>query len=1136
MPGGVGRRYGGITPEEEEGAPPSTIGVPNPGGSLVRQHLATNNLKGAIAEHTEALSPDDTRVRKQDDNLFKGEHFQAGDELHTQILNNVPDHEKQVLSQAQNAIQNRQPMHISYASAPKEGLEQVPTTKSRQIEYQMSSPQARMLGTNKAQIAGHSFIPTSIGVSLAKKQGEPHQGFIQGVSTNAAANNWHHLNSELTAMGQKTPYPKLGHKFYNDLEGYVSNLNAGFKGTGEGPAVGTEEYPSEPDPHHHPYRMNRHEADFMNAVINNQAAKAKGATGLRELARKGGTLLTEEGETNPIRHAIDLRQAGIRQKLAEHPENIANPLVQKAAKRLWSQDTLEPTIRSFKAGLVHSIHEHPGQMPEGIRPGEEFKEITESLGRQQIHGRPDVPMAASFMPAGGYVSPNIEEGTGISGALKQLYSRAHRTARDFYQRVEDASRVSGKHGGQVVPTVGNWQGTAEGSALIHDPDDTLPEMRLKNAIRGLYSGQLGTSAFDFNKSGEDRLYDIDFPNANHTQVDKLISQHKFPANTIYEGPNGTLRAHIIDPGGENRDAAINLARAAGARDPEYHVGTAAFDGGDTREEAANAYRRILGEGGIQTREGQRRGGYGGQPPGGEHPLQAHYEEAEDNYQRLARERGWEKPEAESTAPFARQPEPEREPAMAAFMPSGAKLEKPDWKKANEKTRQAYLKQKVAQVLADQSTDKSAIPLEPLMNEKGGYKYDPQGNPIFKKTDYDLVNSPLLKKKGLNQLGPDADKHEDTLDPGQHQHLNFVERRRLSALRAASAVTTMGDKIVDSYNSMIGHPDIAAGKGWYSKMRDKLDKHLGDDKEIFAQLLGATSAKTPVRSNFIQALDAYEQWKSGAFDRHIEKYLEAHNKMQEGKGALTQHMRNLGILGADEPDHKTDAKAMAHWIDHHDILPKQQSGAKYNANSNAVLKVLGGKWLQEVEAPKTPNFAGNLTGRTLEATIDVWAARHLKRLGYEGKTKGQPWRAQGKGEPGVNSLDFAFSQDAMRHAADKLNINPDDLQAILWYGEKHHYQQKGWTRGAGAEKSSFDDVFDKVFDRTGEPMSSAELQAHYNREANLKAKAVKAREYQQSSDPKMQAKLAPYMEKHGLTQEHLAQPEEEPEEEEEQEAA
>jgi hypothetical protein len=119
------------------------------------------------------------------------------------------------------------------------------------------------------------------------------------------------------------------------------------------------------------------------------------------LLRLQETLLTEEGETNPIRHAIDVRYAGIRQRLAERPENIDNPEIQKAARRLWGEDVFKPTFRSFKAGLVHSIPKALEEIPEGIRPREEFKSLTEALHRQKPMGRPDVPISVAFMAGGG---------------------------------------------------------------------------------------------------------------------------------------------------------------------------------------------------------------------------------------------------------------------------------------------------------------------------------------------------------------------------------------------------------------------------------------------------------------------------------------------------------------------------------------------------------------------------------------------------------------------------------------------------------------------------------------------------------------------------------------------------------------
>jgi ADP-Ribosyltransferase in polyvalent proteins/Protein of unknown function (DUF2934)/RuvA, C-terminal domain len=243
---------------------------------------------------------------------------------------------------------------------------------------------------------------------------------------------------------------------------------------------------------------------------------------------------------------------------------------------------------------------------------------------------PPTPKAA-FMPETGaaqYVSPNVEEGTGLPGALAQLGSEAHRRTREYYQKVEDA--FGG--GGKVVPTIGDWEGTKEGSSWSHDDKDTLQSARAKVALKGLHSAQKGTAVFHFDEAGPDGHYDIDFPNLDHEQVDKLITKHGFPASTVFE-TSGGLRAHLIDPGRENYEHAAQLADEAGSRSAEFSRGTAAFDGGDTRTEAAQAYRRILAESGIQTRDAERGLPVRGDETGGRHPLQALYDEAEDSFGR-----------------------------------------------------------------------------------------------------------------------------------------------------------------------------------------------------------------------------------------------------------------------------------------------------------------------------------------------------------------------------------------------------------------------------------------------------------------------------------------------------------------------
>jgi hypothetical protein len=1395
-PGGVSfmprKGMGGITPEGEEGEPAeeSTVGEPNVKGfSDLIPHLSqgTEGIKRAQRMHAKLLSPDDARVKKQADNMFKGEHFVQGDPVHTAALANTPLPERVALAAGQTAIANKQPMHVTYASAPPaEGKQSPVTRQSREVNYDESSPQARMLGQTNARLAGHSFIPTSIGVSLPKKKGGANNGYIQGISTSVAAHNHYQLNQALEGMGEKSPYPELNSpKFRNDLSGYVQNLQAGHRGTGDKYMPGTEEFPAQPDRKYVPVRLKQREADFLNAVINNQGARH--SKGIQELARKGGTLLSEEGETNPIRQAID-------------QSHIQDKGIAAAAEDRWSKKILEPTIRTFNAGLIHSLHESPEHMPEDIRPKVPgYKELTETLGRElgSERGRPDIGLAAGFMPpalskeehaeltgnirkqwlAGKIRTPEYMERIGevpqpgeqmpgfmpMAGKRAVGFGQAKKEGRTFEtplpgggQRFEIDDRDmnfkppsrpavaagarnaleerynADKKGPGVMPLAdavrhpdlfenypwlrhtkismdptlphyGHYeqpwldrQGNMRGDHLVlKSPTDkeTLAH-ELQHAVQHYekFAGKGANADYLYARMYNDtgihdelrKQWDAAYPersSMSEPELDKNENERfgwtnrrmKEMAHAMYEMDPGEIEARVAGrrsirltpeqreeaksevpgwgsaggPGEEQlrettpkEDVLEEMGRAAthgriagtmsgrpgvpqsaafmpaksapqippepGSQPvPEGHVRLYHQTGEENLPEIGRQGLQLSKAKGVEGPKAiyaSETGFYGGPtkrptvefhvpkeqwddpfvkansvPPeniiGLHEPWHAHARYAEENPEVIQNILAGQHDDLASSPTHAKMlnyikakygGEPEEDAGLAPGFMSAKKaaaapqekLEKPkNWKEQPEEVKQTYLEEKVKRAMANSYQGKETHKLEVLRNENGGIKYDPQGNPMYQKHDYNIVNSPLLKKKGLDQI-PEADKHEDTIDPEQHTHLNFTERRRLSAMREASAVSTMGDKIAQSYMGMKDKPSIAAGKGWYSRMRQKLADVFGAGEggkashlhELFAQLLGATSAKTPVRSNFIQSLDALEQYKSGAFDNHIKKYQEAYEKLQEGgAGALVAHMKANGVPlykvddqgnMTDTDNHDTDAAAMANWIHHHGIMPRQTTGAKYNANSLAVLRALAGTWLHEVDAPKTPNFAGNLTGRTLESTIDVWAARHLQRLGYEGQNKGKPWRALAQSEPGVSGLDFAFSQDAMRHAAKKISeqtgeqMNPDDLQAILWFGEKHHYEDKGWTRGAGAEKSSFDDVADLAFPKTGEPMTSNELRAHYQNLADIARKRKdKIKTAQRYVTEGKHEKLPDYMAKHGLTHEevHGAAPEEEEEE-------
>jgi hypothetical protein len=146
--------------------------------------------------------------------------------------------------------------------------------------------------------------------------------------------------------------------------------------------------------------------------------------------------------------------------------------------------------------------------------------------------------------------------------------------------------------------------------------------------------------------------------------------------------------------------------------------------------------------------------------------------------------------------------------------------------------------------------------------------------------------------------------------------------------------------------------------------------------------------------------------------------------------------------------KPDEQFMA-WLLHEKVLPVRKNGAKYGVHTERVFQILNRSWRDTSEAPKAVNFTENLAGMSTLATIDVWAARFLRRMGYEGRAEGA-WRIQPMSEKGVGNADFYFGQDVFGRASDKIfeatgeRLDGDDLQAILWFAEKRHWAEQGWS--------------------------------------------------------------------------------------------
>ena len=343
-------------------------------------------------------------------------------------------------------------------------------------------------------------------------------------------------------------------------------------------------------------------------------------------------------------------------------------------------------------------------------------------------------------------------------------------------------------------------------------------------------------------------------------------------------------------------------------------------------------------------------------------------------------------------------------------------------------------------------------------------------------DYDLLSSPFIS----NYSGPGP---TDTSVPDYgsfHYVVSNPQQQELNAAIASGAVDNLADQVANEAAAMMNDPAIAAGIGWYGRMRQRLKEIFGNDIDIFTQLLGTTSAQTPVETNFRFSVDLYNRFKAGEFDANIKEYLKLYGQMKAGTLGdllLKDKVKNSkGVLYTPEMIKKSEPSALlSSAAEHYNLEPAQTSGKKYGTNSYPALKALAQVWFNErlskdKMTPKTPQFTMNLNGESLEATIDVWAARLLRRVIYAGQADSRILPSQ---ETAVNNPDFALGQLVFRRAAQKLNMNPDDLQALVWFGEKQIWDRNGWTGAAGALKSSFDEPADVFYPVDGSTRSEAD---------------------------------------------------------------
>jgi len=269
--------------------------------------------------------------------------------------------------------------------------------------------------------------------------------------------------------------------------------------------------------------------------------------------------------------------------------------------------------------------------------------------------------------------------------------------------------------------------------------------------------------------------------------------------------------------------------------------------------------------------------------------------------------------------------------------------------------------------------------------------------------------------------------------------------------------TMASRVVDEVQQIVDRAaagdqaamDILAEANWYRSMRDRLRAEFGGIGDVFADLLGATSAQTGVEQNFDNAIEILRRFSRGEFDAELAAYQA---RLASGQPVDSKTLNTMFKEGSFP-------------------LITKATGQLFNANSPAATGALLDLFrsVKAGDAPKTPNFTGNLIGLTNEATVDVWAARMLRRL--SGQPTIPPPAEKGVAgkhlvgsdiyNPRVGS-EFGFGQAVFKDAADQINqsgiikgvmpelgdVGPDDLQAVAWFIEKERWTRKGWTTKAG----------------------------------------------------------------------------------------
>jgi hypothetical protein len=267
------------------------------------------------------------------------------------------------------------------------------------------------------------------------------------------------------------------------------------------------------------------------------------------------------------------------------------------------------------------------------------------------------------------------------------------------------------------------------------------------------------------------------------------------------------------------------------------------------------------------------------------------------------------------------------------------------------------------------------------------------------------------------------------------------------------VESVANKMVDEVTDVIER----AGKGdtnaqfitdqarWYRDAENTISDLFGmEGGKLYADIEGSLSPNTRLSQQHVMARDVFDRFMKGDFDETLARF-DAHMAAKPDDVSVSQWARKA-------PDDAIIRKSTRD--------PDTGELKKYGMNSvNATMALRDLLNRPEVgQAPKMRNFAGNLGGRSVDPTIDVWAGRTAQRLsggprvppatdaGVPGNIAVPKAARPEKGKAASPDItgQYGVASDIFKTAASKLGMDPHDLQALMWFREKELWETQGWT--------------------------------------------------------------------------------------------